>query len=190
MDEEERREAALEPVRQLFFQIVALADAMFGEGSEPARSRMIHEARYLATSHIAYHAPKWFSDEAQRKRFVEELKANVALVSAVCVESPSEDEETLRSAFQSMLDLREREYRAVRAAYHNRLFRLLLGEKFVDEVFLTERIRHALNEAKASPPPGMSDFVRRTVREVHQSRAAISQSSMGSSSDAVRRGLT
>lgn len=176
MDEEDKREAGLKPVRELFFRIIAVADDLFVERPEPARSRMIVEAECFGVSHVIFHSRKWYRKEGGRRKFIDALKSEYTFISAIAADSPKEDQDTLRSAYESLLDLRECEYRTIRVAFHNRLFRAFLGEVFVDEVFLTERIQNALSEVNVSvPPPAVEHFVKRTVREVHQARAAISR---------------
>jgi len=124
MDEEDEREARLEPTRRLFFRIISVADNVFGDDCEPARSRTIVEAECFGVSHIIYHSRTLYSDEARRAKFVDELKSNFALVSAAVAASPKGDlgeVEVLQGGYGSLVDLKEWEYRTVRSSLHSRL---------------------------------------------------------------------
>jgi hypothetical protein len=138
---------------------------------------MIFEAQYFAGSHFIYHAGNWYPEEAPKRKFIDGLKWQFALIAAVAVESSDKDEDALRSAYESLLNIRWEQYRTIRASFHSRLFRLFLGETFVDEVFLTGRIKDALSEAKASVRPSVLEhFVKRVVAEVHNAVGTFSSS--------------
>jgi hypothetical protein len=179
MDEGGVCEAGVRLATDLWAKILAIAEFDDVEQSEPARSQMIFEANFFAAAYCTYHAENWYSEEPLRKKFVEGLKGQFALVLAVGeVPSPSDYNSLInrQSDYSSLIDLREREYRTIRASFHTRLFRLFLARTFVDGVFLAERIQFALGQHKTvTSARTLGHFVDRVVREVHNASAVSSR---------------
>jgi hypothetical protein len=196
MDEEDAREAGVQLASDLWAKILLFAELDNIEQSEPARSQMIFEANFFAAAYCAYHAENWYPEESLRSKFVEGLKGQFALLLTVAAESPTKNEDALRCDYSSLIDLREWQYRTIRASY-TRFFRLFFGRKFVDGLFLAERIRFALGQhedvASASTQAHLfkrglaicnwfyedaaefsmvAHFVNRVMTEVHNARAS------------------
>jgi len=173
MDEEDAREAGVRLASDLSTTILAVADFDNLEQSEPARSQMVFEANFFAAACVTYQAGKWYSKEPLRGGFVDGLKGQFALILAVATDSM--EDATVRSEYESLLTTREQQYRTIRASFHSRLFRLFLGEIFVDEVFLTGRVRFALNQHSVGVEDSvLRQFVKRVVREVHNASGTFS----------------
>jgi len=178
MDEEDAHQAGVQLASDLWAKILLFAEFDNIERSEPARSQMIFEANFFAAAYCTYHAENWYSEEPLRKKFVEGLKGQFALVLAVSVDPPPDYNSLVdvQSDYSSLIDLRERQYQAIRASY-TRFTRLFFGKTFVDGVFLAERIQFALGQHRAvTSAPTLAHFVKRVVREVHNASAVPSRS--------------
>ncbi len=138
-------EAGVGLASSLSVEIIGLAADL----SQPAKSQMIFEAHFFAASYVSYHAADWYSQETLRSKFVEGLKGQFALVLAVAADSPDKEVETLNalsSEYDSLLSLREEQYRMVRESIRFRLLNLFMGEKFVNGAFLVSRITFACSQ--------------------------------------------
>jgi hypothetical protein len=177
MDEEYADEAGSKLACELYMRILGIADAYKGEHSEFCRSAMVSQADSYAASYLAYHAARCYPSEKLRVKFLEGSKKGFSLLAAVGTDSMGEKEHISRPKFETLTNLVEMQYRTIRASLHSRLFRLFLGEAFVDEVFLTGRINDILGEGKASVSQSMlGRFAKRVVSEVHHAVGTFARS--------------
>lgn len=168
MDEEDAEAVGSRLACELYLRILKIADDDNAERSKPSRSAMISEADFYAASYVARQAPRWYPREKLRNRFIEGLKRNFSLLAAVNTGSTGEKEDGFRSEFETLINLREAQYRSVRADLHFSFVRLFLGETFVDKIFLEERIEFALCQHSVSvDDSALKHFVKRVVAEVH-----------------------
>lgn len=150
----------------LFSAVLSVADEDRFAVDEPTRSQMIFEAELFASCYASYHAGRFFSDSGLRDKFVLSVNDNFAMVAEVVTESSSKA--AFRADFESFLALRRERYCKLRSSPRFRLFKILLGEAYVDQIFLTYETKTTLGRLGLCVPDSELDrFVRAVVKEAH-----------------------